>query len=134
MKIGHFPTWLQFRAMWCHYIYTTLSIKTKVLQIVDNIIIIFTYFIVFNEFKSKKCGYSKLSQGDWPLSHSIPILSYVVPLWLYHPIHWDQSSINIWQYYYFNVFYCCLMNLSQKSIEIASCSRGDWPLSHPISV
>ena len=99
-----------------------------------TIILFLRILLFFNEFKPKKCGYSKLSQGDWPLSHSIPILSYVAPLWLYHPIHWDQSSINIWQYYYFNVFYCCLMNLSLRSIEIGNYPQGDWTLFHPIPV
>ena len=36
--IAHFPTWKQFWAMWCHYVYTTLSVESKVLRIVDNTI------------------------------------------------------------------------------------------------
>ena len=39
MAIAHFPIRNQFWAMWCHYVYTTLSIESKVLQIVNNTII-----------------------------------------------------------------------------------------------
>ena len=51
--IAHFPTRNQFWAMWCHYVYTTLSIESKVLKIGENTIIL-KYFIGFECIHAKK--------------------------------------------------------------------------------
>ena len=98
-----------------------------------TILLFYLYFSGF-ELKPKSMEMANCPQGDWPLSHPIPVLSYMVPLCLYHHTHWDQSATNSWQYYYFNIFYWFWMNLSQNSIKIANIPQGDWPLSHPIPV
>ena len=49
----HFTTQIQFWAMWCCYVYTTLTIESRVLQIVENTIISM-YCIGFECIHAKK--------------------------------------------------------------------------------
>ena len=76
--------------------------------------IILTFLLIMIEFKPKIIEIANCPQGDWPLSHTIPVLSYVAPLYLHYPIHWDQKAKNSWKYYYFDVFYWFWMSLSHR--------------------